>query len=78
MSRVGFVGWKTNLYSTFPSEALTSHGDPFHDQTLYHSPVGALQYLTITRPDLSYTLNQFSQFLHAPITANFQAVKHIH
>ncbi|GJY96143.1 uncharacterized mitochondrial protein-like protein [Tanacetum coccineum] len=44
---------------------------------LYRSLVGALQYLTITRPDLSYAVNQVSQFLHAPTIAHFQSVKRI-
>ncbi|XP_071712656.1 uncharacterized mitochondrial protein AtMg00810-like [Rutidosis leptorrhynchoides] len=59
------------------STYLTSHGKPFHDATQYRSLVGALQYLTITRLDLSYAVNQVSQFLHAPTINNFQAVKRI-
>ncbi|GKC37316.1 uncharacterized mitochondrial protein-like protein, partial [Tanacetum coccineum] len=49
----------------------------FANPTLYRSLVGALQYLTITRPDLSYAVNQASQFLHAPTDAHFQSVKRI-
>ncbi|KAJ9566479.1 hypothetical protein OSB04_002445 [Centaurea solstitialis] len=56
---------------------LSSKGDLFHDPTSYRSLVGALQYLTITRPDLSYAVNQVSQFLHAPTVDHFQAVKRI-
>lgn len=44
---------------------LTSSGAPFNDPTTYRSLVGALQYLTITRPDLSYAVNQVSQFSDA-------------
>ncbi|KAK9075210.1 hypothetical protein SSX86_003531 [Deinandra increscens subsp. villosa] len=56
---------------------LTSDGDPFEDATLYRSLVGALQYLTITRPDISYSVNQVSQFLQSPTKTHFQAVKRI-
>ncbi|GJX01487.1 uncharacterized mitochondrial protein-like protein [Tanacetum coccineum] len=49
----------------------------FNHPTLYRSLVGALQYLTITRPDLSYAVNQVSQFLHALMQDHFQAVKRI-
>ncbi|GJZ39031.1 uncharacterized mitochondrial protein-like protein [Tanacetum coccineum] len=52
-------------------------GSLFANPTLYRSLVGALQYLTITRPDLSYAVNQASQFLHAPTDAHFQSVKRI-
>ncbi|XP_042962422.1 uncharacterized mitochondrial protein AtMg00810-like [Carya illinoinensis] len=47
------------------------------DVTLYRSLVGALQYLTITRPDLAHFVNSVSQFLHAPTADHFQAVKRI-
>ncbi|GJY44910.1 ribonuclease H-like domain-containing protein [Tanacetum coccineum] len=36
---------------------LGSDGDPVSDPTLYRSLAGALQYLTFTRPDLSYVLH---------------------
>ncbi|GKD54334.1 putative zinc finger, CCHC-type containing protein, partial [Tanacetum coccineum] len=44
---------------------------------LYRLLVGALQYLTITRPDLSYAVNQVSEFRHPPTQDHFQAVKRI-
>ncbi|XP_071718821.1 uncharacterized mitochondrial protein AtMg00810-like [Rutidosis leptorrhynchoides] len=59
------------------SADFTSQGVPFNDPSLYRSLVGALQYLTITRPDLSYVVNQVSQFLHAPRKDHFQAIKRI-
>ncbi|XP_021992483.1 uncharacterized mitochondrial protein AtMg00810-like [Helianthus annuus] len=57
--------------------ALSPTGDPFHDPTLYQSLVGALQHLTITLPDISYVVNQLSQYLHCPTTDHFQEVKRI-
>lgn len=39
--------------------------------------VGALQYLTITRPDLSYAVNVINQVLNAPMDDHFLAVKRI-
>ncbi|KAJ0853298.1 putative RNA-directed DNA polymerase [Helianthus annuus] len=57
--------------------SFVSTGTAFPDITFYRSIIGALQYLTITRPDISYAVNQVSQFLHAPTTDHFQEVKRI-
>ena len=43
----------------------------------YRSLVGGLQYLTSTRPDISYAVNSVCQFLHAPRTSHWSAAKRI-
>ncbi|XP_028052956.1 uncharacterized protein LOC114257400 [Camellia sinensis] len=50
---------------------------PFDQPELYRNIVGALQYLTITRPDLSFSVNQACQHMHAPTIAHFVAVKRL-
>jgi histone deacetylase 1/2 len=54
-------------------------GDPLgpKDITEYRSIVGALQYLTLTRPDISFAVNKVCQFLHKPTTVHWSAVKRI-
>jgi histone deacetylase 1/2 len=47
------------------------------DATRYRSVVGGLQYLTVTRPDLSYAVNRVCQFLHEPRDIHWAAVKRI-
>jgi hypothetical protein len=47
------------------------------DATQYRSIVGALQYLTLTRPDLSFSVNKVCQFLHAPTTDHWTPAKRI-
>jgi len=47
------------------------------DSTRYRSIVGALQYLTLIRPDLSFAVNKVCQFLHSPTTVHWEAVKRI-
>ncbi|CAM8931172.1 unnamed protein product [Rhodiola kirilowii] len=59
------------------SQYLTVDGSPFSDPTLYRSLVGALQYLTITRPDIAHAVNSVSQFMHAPTIDHFLTVKRI-
>jgi hypothetical protein len=51
----------------------TSLSNPF----LYRTIVGALQYATITRPDLAFSVNKASQFISTPIDVHWQAVKRI-
>ncbi|BBG97003.1 hypothetical protein Prudu_005990 [Prunus dulcis] len=34
-----------------------SDGDPLPNPTEYHSTVGALQYLTLTHPDIAFAVN---------------------
>ncbi|XP_019157171.1 PREDICTED: uncharacterized protein LOC109153762 [Ipomoea nil] len=38
---------------------------------------GALQYLTITRPDLSYAVNRLCQFMHSPTDEHWGLVKRV-
>jgi hypothetical protein len=47
------------------------------DATRYRSIVGALQYLTLTRPDISFLVNKVCQFLHMPTTVHWTPVKRI-
>lgn len=41
------------------------------------SMVKALQYLTITRPHLSYTINKYCRFMDEPLQPHWLTVKHI-
>ncbi|XP_031488882.1 uncharacterized mitochondrial protein AtMg00810-like [Nymphaea colorata] len=59
------------------NSSLTKVGTPFSNATLYHQTVGALQYLTITRPDQSYAVNKVCQFMYTPTTDHWNAVKQI-
>jgi hypothetical protein len=47
------------------------------EATQYRSLVGGLQYLTMTRPDLSFVVNKVCQYLHEPRTPHWSAVKRI-
>ncbi|KAL0553421.1 hypothetical protein IC582_007316 [Cucumis melo] len=52
-------------------------GELFHDVHLYRSIVGALQYATLTHPEISYSVNKACQFIHTPKHTHWQLVKKI-
>ncbi|GJR00645.1 ribonuclease H-like domain-containing protein [Tanacetum coccineum] len=56
---------------------LAAAGDPVSDPTLYRRLAGALQYLTFTRPDISYAVQQVCLFMHDPREPHFSALKRI-
>jgi histone deacetylase 1/2 len=47
------------------------------DSFRYRSVVGSLQYLTLTRPDISFAVNKVCQFLSQPTEVHWEAVKRI-
>ncbi|XP_022032382.1 uncharacterized mitochondrial protein AtMg00810-like [Helianthus annuus] len=77
LARAGLVDAKPVTTPLSSTEVFLSKGELFHDPILYKSLVGALQYLTITRPDLSCAVNQASQHLQSPTVSHFQSVKRI-
>jgi hypothetical protein len=52
-----------------------THGIVLADPTPYRQIVGALQYLTMTRSDISYVVQHVSQFMGSPSYVHFEAVK---
>ncbi|GJU30394.1 ribonuclease H-like domain-containing protein [Tanacetum coccineum] len=51
--------------------------NPSSGSTLYRSLAGALQYLTFTRPDLSYAVQQLCLYMHDPREPHFHAMKRV-
>ncbi|XP_070679109.1 uncharacterized mitochondrial protein AtMg00810-like [Malus domestica] len=47
------------------------------DPSVYQRVVGKLIYLTITRPDISYSVSLASQFMHSPTLVHWEIVKRI-
>ena len=54
-------------------DATTAVDDP----SFYHSVVGSLQYILITRPELAYSVNRACQFMNNPQHHHWNAIKRI-
>jgi histone deacetylase 1/2 len=80
LNRVGLKSCKALPTPLSASEKLSvAEGESLgpEDSTRYRSIVGALQYLTLTRPDIAFSVNKVCQFLHAPTTTHWTTVKRI-
>ena len=58
-------------------KSLNSLTADYSNPTLYQSLVDGLQYLTITRPNISYSVNYVCQHMAKPSIEHFQAIKRI-
>ncbi|XP_019084225.1 PREDICTED: uncharacterized protein LOC109125894 [Camelina sativa] len=56
---------------------VNSDSPPVKDPTLYRSLAGALQYLTFTRPNISYAVQHVCLFMHDPREEHFNSLKRI-
>ena len=59
------------------AKVSAADGPPVSDATNYRSLTGALQYLTFTRPDITYAVQQVCLHMHDPREPHLSAVKRI-
>jgi hypothetical protein len=59
------------------SSKLSAEGEPFYDASLYRTLTGALQYLTLTCPDISFNVQQACLYMHDPRLPHYNHVKRI-
>ncbi|XP_028107664.1 uncharacterized protein LOC114306590 [Camellia sinensis] len=79
LQRVGMVECKPCSTPLVLKSSHSSSSDdlPYSNPSFYKSLVGALQYLTIIRPDLALAVNQACQYMQAPTLGNFVMVKRL-
>lgn len=53
---------------------LPNQGEPYTDSGRYRRLVGKLNYLTLTRPDISFPVSVVSKFLNSPYDNHWEAV----
>jgi hypothetical protein len=76
--KVGIIGCKSvsTLLSTL--EKLSAYSGELlepNDATNYWSTMGGLQYLTLTRSYINFSLNKICQFLHTSTTVHLTVAK---
>jgi hypothetical protein len=78
LDRAGMTNCKA---ATTPAEskpkASAADGAPLPDGTFYRSMAGALQYLTITRPDIAFAVQQVCLHIHVPHDVHLAMLKRI-
>ena len=60
-----------------PGVHLTREGELFEDPERYRRLVGKRNYLTVTRPDIAYSVNVVSQNMSSPTVDNWAVVEYI-
>jgi hypothetical protein len=80
LSRINMLPASSVATPMVPTEKIaSSDGDLLSsdDATRYRSVVGDLQYLSLTHPDISFSVNRVCQYMSSPTTTHWVAVKRI-
>ncbi|XP_019171190.1 PREDICTED: uncharacterized protein LOC109166755 [Ipomoea nil] len=78
LEEAGFLNCKPFATPMVPGQRLNKeNGSPLSDAAPYRRLVGRLLYLTATRPDLTYTTQQLSQFVDSPTSEHMSAAHRV-
>ncbi|XP_019184270.1 PREDICTED: uncharacterized protein LOC109179161 [Ipomoea nil] len=77
LNRAGMSDCKPLSTPASLTQSASPSSELYENLTQYRRLAGALQYLTITRPDLSYAVNRLCQFMHAPTVAHWGLLKRV-
>ncbi|GJV85448.1 ribonuclease H-like domain-containing protein, partial [Tanacetum coccineum] len=77
LERAHMVGCNSSRTPVDTESKLGDGGTSVVDPTLYRSLAGSLQYLTFTRPDITYAVQQVCLYMHDPREPHFSALKRI-
>jgi hypothetical protein len=77
LERAGMSACKSCSTPVDVHSKLSGDGPPVADATQYRSLAGALQYLTFTRPDIAFVVQQICLYMHDPREPHLAALKRI-
>lgn len=66
----------TTPMASSPNIKLVDGSQPI-DETRYRQAIGSLQYLSLTRPDISFSVNKLAQYMHSPTELHWAALKRL-
>ncbi|XP_071695434.1 uncharacterized mitochondrial protein AtMg00810-like [Rutidosis leptorrhynchoides] len=75
--RAGMTGCRSIKTPVDTNGKMSTNGPSYFDPTEFRSLAGALQYLTFTRPDISYAVQQICLHMHDPKECHMQALRRI-
>jgi len=73
----GLIGSKLVDIPLPKGHKFTAEGVSYHQPDQYKRLVGRLLYLNLTRPDLSYAVQQLSQFVNSPTVSHWESALHL-
>nr|XP_017221153.1 PREDICTED: uncharacterized mitochondrial protein AtMg00810-like [Daucus carota subsp. sativus] len=78
LKRFGMLECKPVSTPMEPNAKLCAHeGKDLQDSSMYRQIVGSLIYLTITRPDISYSVGVISRYMQNPKKSHLEAVRRV-
>ena len=77
LSKTGKLGVKPCSTPMTPNVQITKEGDLFEDPERYKRLVGKLNYLTVTRTNIAYSVSVLSQYMSSLTVNHWAAVEHI-
>ena len=77
LSKTGKLGAKLCSPPMTHKVQITKEGDQFEDLERYRRLVGKLNYLTVTRSDIPYSVSVLSQYMSSPSISHWTTVEHI-
>ncbi|KAL5741578.1 hypothetical protein ACOSP7_028310 [Xanthoceras sorbifolium] len=77
LTETGKLGARPCSAPMTPNMHLTGDGEIIEDPEKYRRLVGKLNYLTVTRPDIAYSVSVVSQFMSSPTVHHWAALEQI-
>lgn len=77
LASCGMTNLKPSSVPMVANQDLTTQEEPIADGKQFRRILGSLQYLTLTRPDIQFSVNKLAQFMSAPTPTHFTALKKV-